>query len=99
MRSIGECINRVKCGQQITDEETAALDDWLDKKKRSQSRFYRYLIIAAFLVFAGALFLPSFAFAYGPYDAEVIDVKDGDTVRLADFFIVPIQSLTPLTLN
>jgi hypothetical protein len=63
MRSIVECINLVKSGLPITDEETAALNDWLDKKKRSQSRFYRYMIIAAFLVFAGALFLPSFAFA------------------------------------
>lgn len=64
MRSIKVCINLVKRGLPITDEESVALNDWLDKKKRSQNRFYRYIIIAAFLVFAGALFLPSFAFAY-----------------------------------
>jgi len=66
MRSISECINRVKSGLPITDEETVSLNNWLDKKKRSQNRFYLYLIITTFLVFAGALFLPSFAFAYGP---------------------------------
>ena len=28
------------------------------------------------------LLLPSLAFAYGPYDADLIKVKDGDTVKL-----------------
>ena len=63
MRSIGECITRVKSELPITDEETAALNDWLDNKKRSQRKFYRYMIIAAFLVFAGVLFLPLVAFS------------------------------------
>jgi hypothetical protein len=57
MRPMPVLLSRIRCGLHITEEETAAVEVWIEERKKSRARFENGMFIAILVLPAIAMLI------------------------------------------